>query len=447
MGIGTFVNKSARPITTTTRRARTSTGDLVLIAGVFALCLFGLLMLYSASADFSLWNYGSQTFMFNKQLIFMASGILIAFIVSRLDYHIWLRFALPVMGLTIAFLILILFIKDVRNGAIRTIIGGSIQPSELAKLATILYLSVWLYSKQEYLHNIELGLIPLGVILGGIAGLIYLEPDLSATITVFLLGGLLFFLAGGELRQIVLFVVVALVAGYIVIQFSSTGRGRMASYLAGLKDPLKSSDHILWSLESVFKGGWFGVGIGNASTKLIGLPFSATDSIFAVIVEELGLVGALGLISLYGVLLWRGLVIAKHAPDLLGSVIAAGLTFWICIEAFINMSMIIGLVPVAGNALPFVSAGGSNLISTLTAIGILLSISRQSGSSVRAAGTPSISSRRTGGRNLPRTAGTGDGKIPAEANEGRLFSATVDLRRRNRRRSVSRPGRPENHSG
>ena len=419
MGIGTFVNKSARPITTASRRAHTSTGDLVLIAGVFALCLFGLLMLYSASTDFSLRNYGSATFMFNKQLIFMIAGILVCFLVSRMDYHLLRRFALPLMGATILFLVAILFIKDVRNGAVRTFIGGSIQPSELAKLVTILYLSVWLYSKQEYLHNIQLGLVPLAVILGGIAGLIYLEPDLSATITVFLLGGLLFFLAGGELRQIILFVLVALVAGWIVIQFSSTGRARMASYVAGLKDPLKSSDHILWSLEAVYKGGWFGVGIGNASTKLIGLPFSATDSIFAVIVEELGLFGALCLLALYGILLWRGLVIASRAPDLLGKVMAAGLTFWITIEAFINMSMIIGLVPVAGNALPFVSAGGSNLISTLTAIGILLSISRQSGTK----------------------------KVPAESSERRSYSASVDLRRRDRRRSVSRPGRPASHSG
>jgi cell division protein FtsW len=418
MGIGTFVNQPARPITAPQRRKRTSTGDLILIATVIALCIFGLLMLYSASTDFSYLNYGSQTFMFNKQLIFLAGGILVAFAASRVDYHLYRRFALPLMVVAVILLIAVLLTRDMRNGAIRTFFGGSVQPSELAKLVMILYLSVWLYSKQEYMHDIHLGLIPLGVILGGIAGLVYLEPDLSATITIFLLGGLLFFLAGGELRQIILFCLVALVAGWLVVQISSTGRARMASYLAGLKDPLKSSSHVLWSLEAVYRGKWFGVGIGNATTKLIGLPFSATDSIFAVIVEELGLFGALALIGLYGILLWRGLVIASRAPDLLGSVMAAGLTFWIIIEALINMTMIIGLIPVAGNALPFVSAGGSNLISTLTAIGILLSISRQSG---------------------PRA--------PAEIKERRSYSATVDLRRRDRRRSVSRPGRTASHQG
>jgi cell division protein FtsW len=418
MGIGTFVNQPARPITAPQRHKRTSTGDLILIATVIALCIFGLLMLYSASTDFSYLNYGSQTFMFNKQLIFLACGILIAFAASRVDYHLYRRFALPLMVVAVILLIAVLLTRDMRNGAIRTFFGGSVQPSELAKLVMILYLSVWLYSKQEYMHDIHLGLIPLGVILGGIAGLVYLEPDLSATITIFLLGGLLFFLAGGELRQIILFCLVALVAGWLVVQISSTGRARMASYLAGLKDPLKSSSHVLWSLEAVYRGKWFGVGIGNATTKLIGLPFSATDSIFAVIVEEMGLFGALALIGLYGILLWRGLVIASRAPDLLGSVMAAGLTFWIIIEALINMTMIIGLIPVAGNALPFVSAGGSNLISTLTAIGILLSISRQSGP-----------------------------KVPAESKERRSYSATVDLRRRDRRRSVSRPGRAASHQG
>jgi cell division protein FtsW len=418
MGIGTFVNQPARPITAPQRRKRTSTGDLILIATVIALCIFGLLMLYSASTDFSYLNYGSQTFMFNKQLIFLAGGILVAFAASRVDYHLYRRFALPLMVVAVILLIAVLLTRDMRNGAIRTFFGGSVQPSELAKLVMILYLSVWLYSKQEYMHDIHLGLIPLGIILGGIAGLVYLEPDLSATITIFLLGGLLFFLAGGALRQIILFCLVALVAGWLVVQISSTGRARMASYLAGLKDPLKSSSHVLWSLEAVYRGKWFGVGIGNATTKLIGLPFSATDSIFAVIVEELGLFGALTLIGLYGILLWRGLVIASRAPDLLGSVMAAGLTFWIIIEALINMTMIIGLIPVAGNALPFVSAGGSNLISTLTAIGILLSISRQSGQ-----------------------------KVPAESKERRSYSATVDLRRRDRRRSVSRPGRTASHQG
>jgi len=416
MGIGTFVSQSSKPAAAPKPRSRTSTGDLILIAAVIALGIIGLLMLYSASTDFSLRNYGSADYMFNKQLIWVAIGIVVAFVVSRLDYHFWQKFSLPLMGVTIVMLVAVLLVKDVRNGAVRTLLGGSVQPSEMAKLATILYLSVWLYSKREFMHDIQLGLFPLAFILGCIGGLIYLEPDLSAAMTIFILGGLLFFLAGGDLRQIILFCIVALVAGWLVVQISSTGRARLASYLAGLKDPLQSSDHVLWALESVYKGKWFGVGIGNATTKLIGLPFAATDSIFAVLVEELGLFGAASLIGLYGLVLWRGLKIAQKAPDSLGSVMAAGLTFWIILEAIINMSMMVGLFPVAGNALPFVSAGGSNLISSMAAIGILLSISRLSGK-----------------------------KAPVENQERRSYSASVDLRRRDRRRSVSRTRRSASH--
>jgi cell division protein FtsW len=416
MGIGTFVSQSTKPAATPSHRNRTSTGDLILIAAVIALGIIGLLMLYSASTDFSLRNYGSPNYMFNKQLLWVAIGIVTAFVVSRLDYHYWQKLALPLMGVTIVMLVAVLLVKDVRNGAVRTLLGGSVQPSEMAKLATILYLSIWLYSKREFMHDIQLGLFPLAFILGCIGGLIYLEPDLSAALTIFILGGLLFFLAGGDLRQIILFCVVALVAGWLVVQISSTGRARLASYLAGLKDPLQSSDHVLWALESVYKGKWFGVGIGNATTKLIGLPFAATDSIFAVLVEELGLFGAAALIGLYGLVLWRGLKISTKAPDSLGSVMAAGLTYWIILEAIINMSMMVGLFPVAGNALPFVSAGGSNLISSMTAIGILLSISRQSGK-----------------------------KVPVDNHERRSYSASVDLRRRDRRRSISRARRPASH--
>ena len=414
MGIGTFVSRSNRPMAGLPHQKRISTGDLVLVAAVVALSIFGLLMLYSASTDFSMAHYSSPTFIFNKQVLWFVLGGVAAIVLARLDYHIWQKLALPLMVVTIIALIAVLIAGQESLGAIRSFIGGSVQPSELAKLATVIYLSVWLYSKRDYLHDIQLGLIPLAVILGVLGGLIFKQPDLSAAITVFILGGLLFFLAGGDLRQITLFCLVALAVGAVVVMVSPTGLNRIKSFIAGFKDPLQSSDHVLWSLEAVFKGKFFGVGLGNATTKLIGLPFAATDSIFAVVVEELGFIGVLALIVLYTVVVWRGLVIAGRAPDMLGSVLAGGLTFWIAIEAFINMAVMVNLLPFAGNALPFVSAGGSNLISTLAAIGILLSISRHSGR-----------------------------KAPQEVTEERRsYGASVDLRRRNRRRSVSRARRP-----
>ncbi|MBI4732951.1 MAG: cell division protein FtsW [Chloroflexi bacterium] len=414
MGLGTFVKPSTKPATATARRAKPITGDLVLVAIVIALCVFGLLMVFSASTDFSLLEYGKPYFTFNKQVLWMVLGSLIAVAISRLDYHLVRKVAVPMMGVTIVLLIAVLLAGENRLGSIRSFFGGSVQPSELAKLVTIIYLAVWLYSKREHMHNVQLGLLPLAVILGSIGGLIYLQPDLSAAATIFILGGLLFFLAGGDLKQIIIFIVVALAAGWLVVQLSDTGRERLATYIAGLKDPLQSSDHMLYSLESIVNGGFFGVGIGNAALKLEGLPFAATDSIFAVIVEEVGLVGAVMLASLYGVLIWRGVKIAERAPDMLGKVLAGGLTFWIGIEALINMAVLVGLLPFAGNALPFVSAGGSNLISMLTAIGLLVGISRQAG------------------QKSPETV----------VEQRRSYSASADLRRGNRRRSLPRARRP-----
>jgi cell division protein FtsW len=237
---------------------------------------------------------------------------------------------------------------------------------------------------------------------------------LSAAGTVLILGGLLFFLAGADIRQILFLLVLAVLMAWVVVQFSETGQDRVTSFLAGLQDPTHASYHVQRSLEAVIKGGVFGVGLGQADTKLTGLPFAPTDSIFAVVAEELGLFGSTLLMGLYAALVWRGLVIARRAPDMLGTLLAAGITFWIGIEALINMSVMVGLMPFAGNALPLISAGGSNLVATLSAIGIILNISRQSGEIAK-----------------------------QQENEWRSFGAVIDLRRRNGRRSVSRSRRSQ----
>src|SRR5258706_1241356 len=410
------INPASASVPSTARgpSARRKVGgsmDLPLVLVMIAILTFGLIMVFSASWDFSLAVYDDPMRMFVRQLIWMALGISLAYICSRIDYHSWRSLVLPVMFLTIAMLVIVLLVSDVRLGAIRTVLGGSIQPSELAKVVTVIYLSVWMHSKREQLHEIQWGLLPLAIILGFIGGLIYLQPDLLATATIFLLGGLIFFLGGGDLKQIILTMVVALIVGVLVVKISSTGQTRVGAYVDGIKDPTQASYHVRRSFEAVVKGGWFGVGIGRATTKMTGLPVPPTDSIFAVIAEELGLLGAAGTLLLYVLLICPGLRIAEKAPDMLGSMLAAGLTFWIATEALINMLVMVGLLPFAGNALPFISAGGSNLTASLVAIGILLNVSRQSVSG-------------------------------NESEEWRNFGATLDLRGRNRRRSISRIGRP-----
>jgi len=384
--------------------------DLPLVVAIIALLVFGLTMVYSASWDYSLQEYGDPMYMFARQLQWLGLGVAVAAGLTLLDYHHWRRLIVPVMGITIILLILVLFINEIRLGAKRSLYQGSYQPSELAKLVTIVYLSVWLYAKRQVLHDVSLGLVPLGVILGIIGGLVYQQPDLSAAATLMLLGGLLFFLAGGALRQIGVLLVVALAAGYIVVQINPTGSVRVADFVAGLRNPTEASYHVKRSYEAIVNGSIFGVGIGRAQSKLTGLPVPPTDSIFAVVVEELGLVGAIGLIVLYAGLVWRGLVIARRAPDMLGTLMATGLVLWIGMEAGINMMVMVGLLPFAGNALPFVSAGGSNLVSCMAAIGILLSISRQRG------------------------------QMPVE-DEWRPQRATANLRGGDRRRRIPRPRR------
>ena len=379
MGTGTFVNE--RPTYTSNNSStRFSRGfDMPLLISVVALTVFGLAMLYSSSWDFSLGAYGDAMYMFNRQLMWLAIGLIGAGILAFFDYHHWRKLVVPAMALTIILLVTVLLMNGIRFGAKRAILGGSVQPSELAKLVSILYLSVWLYAKREQLHDLSLGLIPLGVILGVVGGLIYQQPDLSAAATVLMLGGLLFFLAGGDLKQIGVLLIVAVIAAWIVASISLTGQQRVADFIAGIKDPLQASYHVRRSFEAIVNGGWFGVGLGQSQSKLTGLPVPPTDSVFAVVVEELGWFGAVGLIALFGFLVWRGLVIARRAPDMLGTLLASGLAAWIAFEALVNMAVMVGLLPFAGNALPFVSAGGSNLIATFAALGILFNISRQKG--------------------------------------------------------------------
>ena len=417
MGAGTFVNEQSGVSAKKPGRGARSI-DMPLLLIVVALIVFGLIMLYSASFDFSFNEYGSSSYMFNRQVKWLGLGILCAILLSRLDYHNWRRLVVFAMLGTICLLVAVLIVNEIRLGASRTLYNGSYQPSELAKLIAVIYLSVWLYAKRNSLHDVSFGLIPLGVILGIIGGLIYLQPDLSAAGTVFILGGLLFFLAGADTKQIVLLLILAIGMAWIVVQVSETGQDRVNSFLAGLEDPTHASYHVQRSLEAVIKGGMFGVGLGQADTKFTGLPFAPTDSIFAVLSEELGLLGAMFLMLLYAVLIWRGLLIARRAPDMLGTLLASGVTFWIGLEALINMAVMVGLMPFAGNALPFISAGGSNLVAMLCAIGIMLNISRQSGATAK-----------------------------MEENEWRSFGAVIDLRWRNGRRSVSRARRTQRPRG
>jgi cell division protein FtsW len=410
MGTGTFVNSSG--YTEEEHPAAARSVDTPLLLALIGLLVFGLIVLFSASWDFSLEMLGREpTYMFSRQLLWLGIGIVGAYILSRFDYHHWSKLVVPITFITILMLGAVLLTNEIRFGAKRSIFEGSVQPSELAKLVSIIYLAVWLYAKRKDLRVFSLGFLPLSIILGTFGGLIFLQPDLSAAGTVLLMGGLLFFLAGGDLKQIVIMLLVTLFVGWLVVQVSETGQKRIADFILGIKDPTQASYHVLRSFEALVGGGVFGRGLGQSLSKFTGLPVPPTDSIFAIVVEELGLAGSIFLMGLYALLIWRGLVIARRAPDMLGTLLASGLSLWIGVEALINMAVMVGLMPFAGNALPFVSAGGSNLTMMLAAIGILMNVSRQRGAATH----------------------TDD--------DWRSFGAAFDLRWRNGRRRVSRPRR------
>ncbi|MDI6695430.1 MAG: putative peptidoglycan glycosyltransferase FtsW [Anaerolineales bacterium] len=382
--------------------------DVLLVLTVITLLVFGLIMVYSASYDYSLLWYDDPMEMFQRQLLWLALGLAALITLANIDYHQWRDWAVPLIVVTGLALLYVLVQGNLLNGAKRTIFGGSVQPSELTKVAVVIYLSVWLYSKRDQLGQVTYGLVPLAIILGFLGGLIFLEPDLSATLSILMLGGLMFFLAGGDLRQIAVILLVAMVVGFLMVNFTPTGKARLDDYLRGFNDPTQSSSHVFRSYGAFAKGGWFGVGIGKAEAKVTGLPVPPTDSIFAVIGEETGIVGVVFLVLLYSGLLWRGLTIARRAPDQMGALLAGGLTFWIVIEALINMASMISLIPFTGNALPFISAGGSSLVMSMASIGIILNVSR-------------LSEKK-------------------KEDHGKYFNAVIDLRRRDRGRGISGDG-------
>ena len=389
--------------------------DVPLVLAVAFLLGFGLIMVYSASWQPSMMLNQPTGYYFLNQLQWAGVGIAAGAFFMYVDYRRWKKWMVIMMVIMLLLLLAVLIFGETRYNSRRTMFNGSIQPSELAKLAIIVYLSFWLFAKQNVFNKITFGLIPMVAILGTTAGLIMLQPDLSATLTILVLGGLLFFLAGVDIRQIILVLLVVVALGALFVIFSKTGQTRLEQYLAGLQDPVNSSYHIKRSIESIVRGGVFGVGIGLGSTKF-GLPVSHTDSIFAVIAEETGLIGAGSVVLVFMVFMWRGLVIASRAPDLLGRLLASGLTLWISSEAVLNMGVMVNLFPFAGNALPFISAGGSSLTMTMVAVGLILSVAR-------------VSSREK------------------SVQEGSTFGAVVNLRRGNGRRRVSRAHRSSGTRG
>jgi cell division protein FtsW len=356
---------------------------------------------------------------------------------SRVDYTLWRQLAVPVMGVALVLLVLVLIFGSVRFGAQRTFLNGSVQPSEPAKIAIIIYVAAWLSSKGEKIRRMTYGLIPFAVLIGLIAGLIVLQPDFSTAILIVLTAVAMFFIAGADLLQLGLGCLCGGGTFYLLITNSAHASERLSDYLATLANPDLVSYHVRQSLTALGSGGLLGRGLGAGYQKFGYLPAPHTDSVFAVLGEELGLAGCLVVIALFALLAQRGFKIALEAREPFGAVLAVGLTCWLIFQAFINLAVMTATIPFTGIPLPFLSMGGSAMVSSLAAVGLLLSVSR--GSPAAVSGRPDgLLSRE---RRPPATAAGQMRQLKSRGSNGGGKRAGSVLWRRNRRSRISRVGR------
>lgn len=413
-------------------RVEMARADYVLLLTVAALLLIGLMMVYSTTFDWSYAETGNPVSFLLRQTIWVALGLLVMAVLSRIDYIWWRRLAVPVMVAALVLLVLVLAFGSVRFGAQRTFWNGSIQPSEPAKIAIIIYIAAWLSSKGKKVRQMTYGLIPFSVLIGLVAGLIVLQPDFSTAILVVLTAGVMFFIAGADLLQVGLGCFVSGGTFYLLIINSAHGSDRLSNYLATLSDSDLISYHVRQALVALGSGGLFGRGLGAGYQKFGYLPAPHTDSIFAVLGEELGLAGCLVVVALFALLAQRGFKIALEARDPFGAVLAAGLTCWLMFQTLINVAVMTAMLPFTGLPLPFLSMGGSGMVSSLAAVGLLLSVSR---------GSPATIISRAQRRNGTASKQIYNSELSYRVRKGGRERASSILRRRNRRPRISRVGR------
>jgi len=354
--------------------------DYPLIIILASLLLIGLMMVYSSSFDYAYKVLGEAAYYFKRQLMWALLGTAGLIVMMSIDYRTWRRFSVPLMAGGLLLLILVLFVGRLTFGSVRFLFGGSVQPSELCKLIVIIYAADWLSSKGERLRMVTYGLIPFSILIGVVAGLIVLQPDFSTAILIVITAMAMFFIAGADLVQLGIGLTVGGATFGFLISKSEYARERLMEFIASLLSGGAVLDyHVQRNLAALEAGRIFGVRLGNGDFKLGWmLPAAHNDSIFAVLGEELGLIGCLLVVGLFVALAYRGFQIALNAADDFGTVLASGLTCWLIFQALINVAVTTNTLPFTGIPLPFVSYGGSSLVVSLAGVGLLLSVSRAS---------------------------------------------------------------------
>jgi len=347
--------------------------DWLIIGLTLGLTIFGIIMVGNVSVLKAYQDFGDKFHYLRLQIYWALLGIGAFFVTSLLNYNFWKKVAIPLIIFSLITLILVLIpgIGTQALGARRWLGFGffSFQPAELAKLSFIFYLSSF-FSKKKNIW-------PFLAILGILVGLIMLEPDLGTTVVLAATGLSIYFISGAPIFAIGLIALFSILSGIGLIITSPYRKERLLTFFDPSRDPLGASYHIRQVLIAIGSGGLFGVGLGQSRQKYEYLPEVTTDSIFAIIAEEIGFIGGVIILGLFLLLVWRGFRIAKEAPDEFGKLLAVGITSWIGFQALINLCSMVALVPLTGIPLPFISYGGSSLVLSLVAMGILVNISKQ----------------------------------------------------------------------
>ncbi len=361
--------------------ARKLKPDRILFFVTLGLVGSGVAMVFSSSAIVAKEKFGDPNYFSFKQLIFATLGLAVMFVVMKVDYHTYRRPAVVFSGLAavVALLVLVFFLAtSVNTHRWIQLAGFSVQPSEIAKLALIFFLAYFLEKRRSNINDLAFTIVPIAVIVALLAGLIVLQPDLGTAVSLLVISGVLLFVAGLDLRWIAASIIFALPVFYLLVFRVRYRRERILAFLNPWEEPLGRGFQVIQSLLSVASGGIAGLGFMEGKQKLFYLPEAHTDFIFAVVGEEMGMIGTCAVLVLFTLFLWRGLRTSMRAPDLFGFYLSLGITMMVCVQAFINMSVVLGLLPTKGIPLPFLSYGGSSFVVMLAAVGILLNVSQQS---------------------------------------------------------------------
>ena len=359
-------------------------GFLLLFAVLVVLNLIGLVMVLSASSVTALQQQGSSYYYFGRQLVWLGLGAIAFVLALRTDYHRLRLLAWPFLLASIALLVVVLLpgIGTNVNGSSRWIGVGmfGIQPSEFAKLAVLIFSADLLARRSAWIEDTRVTLRPVLVAFGSVALLIMLQPNLGTTIVIAAITFSILFVAGTPMRPLVGWGALGTSGALVLAMGESYRRARLTAFLDPWSDPLNSTYQTIQSQVSLATGGWFGLGLGASRAKWGFLPYAYTDFIFAIIGEELGFFGAVVVVGLFVALGYLGVRAGLQAPDPFGRLLAIGITTWLCVQAFVNIGGVIGILPITGVPLPFISFGGSSLLATMAASGILLNVAKSTGS-------------------------------------------------------------------